>query len=95
MKDFNFEIFKRSHFSNRKLLLFFKCSIFLTFPPDKLSIHLTLKPLDRKRSTVWLPMNPAPPVIKTVLFFRGHCLFLECPHLYILGQLNYFANDHF
>ena len=65
----------KSALRNLKFLLFDKCFILCKFPPDRLSITFTLKPLLRKRSVVWLPINPAPPVIRTVDFLLDYFIF--------------------
>src|SRR5437016_5807585 len=38
------------------------CARFSVRPPTRLSIARTAKPRSTSRSTMWLPMNPAPPV---------------------------------
>src|SRR5581483_5638137 len=39
-------------------------------PPTMLSIARTANPLSRSRSTMWLPMNPAPPVTTAIGFAK-------------------------
>ncbi len=52
-----------------RFLLFEWCSKFSFFPPEKLSITITLLFSSNNLSTKWLPIKPAPPVTIDFIFY--------------------------
>jgi len=56
--------FFRSPFMKVKFGLFDHCLMFSIFPTARLSRMVTLCPSEINRGVRWLPMKPAPPVIR-------------------------------